>query len=62
MNEEKVPTKEPAQKVISQTISAAELSKAQIQARLEALEEGQKQIIKMLAEQILRIDQCSISR
>lgn len=58
MDEVKVPTEETIQK----TLDAAELSNEQIQARLEALEEGQKQIIKKLAEQMLRIDQCSIQR
>lgn len=62
MNEAKVPTEEPAQKVISQTMNAAELSREQIQARLEALEEGQKQIMKILTEHGERIDQHSIRR
>lgn len=53
-----MPTKEKIQK----TLEAAELSNEQIKERLEALEDAQGKIQKVLSEHEKRIDECSVRR
>ncbi len=53
--DERIPTEETVQK-------AAELSKEQIQEKLEALEAGQDKILKTLREYEKRIRRCEVQR
>lgn len=61
MSKEENPTV-PTEETIQKTLDAEELSKVQIKERLEALEEGQKEIQSTLIEHGRKIDECSIRR
>lgn len=53
---------EPTEKTVQKTLDASKLSKEQIKERLEALENTQKEIQKMLNQHAERLDICSIQR